>query len=390
MLTTLPEPGRPAPAGTRVQIEVVRSLPALERYETAWNRLAFNSPQRWAGLAYAWIVSHLETVLEPGESWCCVLATEDEELVGVLPVVREPYSVLGLKRPRLATPHKWDSYSVDFLVADGRHGEIVPLLMQALRREEPKLFYLLLSKLPELSPALSLAKSPLDGFSAYQGFCSHGAYLPITQSFQAYQAGLKPAQRKSLTRARKRLNDLCAVRTVFLQGEQAARWDTNEFLNLESVGWKGKQGSAIRSKPPVARFYQNLTRRLGQLGWLQWTLLVGEDRLLAGQLAVRMNGTLACVKTAYDERLAHCAPGKVLFADVLQRAFADGSLVEVDCVSDAAWLADWGMQTRPYYNLWFYPHRLLSLTRGLLTKRTWARLGQLAGGHQIPLRANSL
>ncbi len=62
---------------------------------------------------------------------------------------------------------------------------------------------------------------------------------------------------------------------------------------------------------------------------------------------------------------------------MLERAFLGGDLDEVDLVSNADWFGHWGVQKRLYYDLWFYPRRLLPLTRGLLAKRAAATLRQL-------------
>src|SRR5262249_37816205 len=112
------------PAGLR--IKVLRSLELLQPYEAAWNRLAFEAPQRLPNLSYAWAVSHLEHMLGPSQRWCCLLALEEDELVGVLPLVVEQHTVFGLNRPRLSALQNKPTPPADILAVAGREREVAP------------------------------------------------------------------------------------------------------------------------------------------------------------------------------------------------------------------------------------------------------------------------
>jgi CelD/BcsL family acetyltransferase involved in cellulose biosynthesis len=365
------------PSALRVQ--AVRSVAALEFYEEAWNRLAWEAPYCPPAQSGAWTISNFETVVEPGQAWVCLLAFEDDQLVGVLPLLEEPRRILGFHRTRLTTPQRGEMFAVEFLTASGRAGQVIPRLLQALGRECPDLHEIVLPRIPASSPTLSVLRGPIRGYVRVQEFGGRGSYLKIAGRAEDYRKALSHNFSRNLTRARNKLAKLPDVRTLFLTGSEAEESWLPRFLELEASGWKGQSGSAIKHKPVVAEFYKPLIQRLRRAGWLEWHLLLSEDRLLAAHLALKMNRRLILYKIAYDEAFAHCAPGNLLLERALERAFAGGDTDEVDCLTDCPWHSNWAMQKRTFYDVWLYPRRFLSLATGVALKRAKAGLRRVPG-----------
>ena len=74
-------------AENRLRIEIVRTIGNLESKSVAWNELALKAPQQLPMLSHAWVASYFEHRLAARESWFCIFAYDDDNLVGVLPVV---------------------------------------------------------------------------------------------------------------------------------------------------------------------------------------------------------------------------------------------------------------------------------------------------------------
>jgi hypothetical protein len=370
-----------------VRVEAVRSLPALGQYESAWNRLAADAPQRLPMLSGSWIITNLDHTLNPGQDWACLMALEEDELVGVFPVVSRPYRFLGRNRPRLRTPHQGEIMAVDFVSARGREHEVIPRLLQALDQQFPDWLDFELYRIPVSSPTLETLTRRARSHVAVREFLDRGSIIPINGSLEGFQQNLSHNFRRNLVKARNKLARLPNVRTVFLSGKEATEQELDRFIEVEGSGWKGQEGTAIRNKP---HFYRDLAQRLSKLGWLEWHFLFSGDRTLAGHMAIRVNRRLVLLKIGYDEAFSHCAPGNMLLERTLQRAFASGDIDEIDCLTDMAWHDNWAMAKRPYYNLWIYPRRGVPLLKGALPRLVRERLRHLPGLRSLYRRVRSL
>jgi hypothetical protein len=141
------------------------------------------------------------------------------------------------------------------------------------------------------------------------------------------------------------------------------------FLALEASGWKGARGTALSADPALIVFYTTLTRRLAARGWLEWHSLVVDGQLIAGHLAVRFGRAMVVTKIAYDEGFARCAPGNLLFDALIERTFAEGELVEINCLTDMPWHRNWRMSQSHYIRLWLFPQRPIALAFGYLPRQ---------------------
>ena len=95
---------------------------------------------------------------------------------------------------------------------------------------------------------------------------------------------------------------------------QPDNWHTwfEEFLELEASGWKGKEGSAIRSKPEDREFFRRVVECAALNGKLQMLAMRLDGRAIAMKLNLRARTTSFSLKIAHDERFAQYSPGVLL------------------------------------------------------------------------------
>jgi len=149
-----------------------------------------------------------------------------------------------------------------------------------------------------------------------------------------------------------------AVAFEFVGGEEAQNPAyLTRFLRVESSGWKGEMGTAIARSPELVAFYETLTRRLAQRGWLEWQTMTLDGEAVACHLAVRLGGAVSLPKIGYDERFARFGPGNLLFKELLDRSFTDPATDEVNCLTDQPWHANWGMPQIGYGEVLVGPSR---------------------------------
>lgn len=143
------------------------------------------------------------------------------------------------------------------------------------------------------------------------------------------------------------------------------------YAELESRGWKARQGTALGEGDAQTRIYTDLL----QLPVAGRQAVVHElwrgDQLVASRLALQTAGMRVMLKTTYDETMAPLAPGQILLKAALQAAFEDPSVSRVEFYTNASFdqLA-WASQSRWIRHLSLgAPTATGSLWRGLQAMR---------------------
>lgn len=120
------------------------------------------------------------------------------------------------------------------------------------------------------------------------------------------------------------------------------------YGEIESAGWKGKQGTAIASDNAQGKFYADMVGRFAANGRAQVMELRAGSKLVASRLLIGKEEMWISLKTTYDETQSSFAPGRLLLHDMLEHAFATmpGGTVEfyTNATRDQA---DWATSLRP-------------------------------------------
>jgi CelD/BcsL family acetyltransferase involved in cellulose biosynthesis len=182
---------------------------------------------------------------------------------------------------------------------------------------------------------------------------------------------------RTLRRQRRHLErDLGPVeaRDVTRAGSPAVvQAEVEDFLAMESTGWKGRAGTALASDPAHAAFWREFCSAEAAAGRLQlWQLRAG-DVVAARQCHVRQGGVVFHLKTTYDETLSKASPGVLLELDLLHAFHVDPALRLLDPCTDSVP----GPSDRLYPDVRRLGDALVGLT---VTGRMLARLTPPASG----------
>lgn len=352
-----------------LQVEIIRNLEALKPFADRWNRLTEDAPQRTPMLSHAWVSTYFEHFLEPGESWFCLMVLRGDELLGVLPVIQTPAKLAGFDRPLLRTPFNLHTASVDFILKKDVETEIVRLLLNNLDSISKNRIALELLRIPAASPSVSLLDGRLPGFLVIREFNGRGSFLDTTGDFDEYRASLRHNFSRNLTKAHNKISKLPDVKARFFSGVEALPEMVDMLMKIEASGWKGEAGTAIVSSNTTRNFYRDLTRRLSNIGWLEWHFLYTEDRPIAVHFGIKLGRTLILNKIGFDEEFARYSPGNILFEEAVKRAFDSDDTDEINCLTDMAWHDNWKMIKKDYYDFWIYPLRPVPMIFGVLPKK---------------------
>jgi CelD/BcsL family acetyltransferase involved in cellulose biosynthesis len=126
------------------------------------------------------------------------------------------------------------------------------------------------------------------------------------------RAAISTKHAKELRRLERRLSESGALTYAAIRpGEDWGPW-FDDFLAVEASGWKGAEGSAIRSRPQDAAFFRSVVRQAHERGQLQLLRLDVAGRAVAMKLNLRARDRAYALKIGYDETFARFSPGVLL------------------------------------------------------------------------------
>jgi CelD/BcsL family acetyltransferase involved in cellulose biosynthesis len=336
------------------QFEVFQGASGLAAIREDWKRVtcALDNPRFFH--LYEWYESYLNTMSDSAVYF--VLARRKGAPVSVIPLVMSPQRLAGTKLRCLSLPHHPHMLLCDAPVTnEGADHITMRELITYLRRQRgiqwDVLFFPNLLEDSELLSTLNAGATALQ-ISEPQSHCNYLPCLPPDE----LAARLSQNFRGNLRKARNKLMKLNRVEFISTRSPQDIDQALDQFLAVESSGWKGEAGerSAIKLGGRVLRFYQSLTRNFSRIGACEINLLRADGRCIAGQFCLLTGDTSYILKIGYDEAYAQAAPGNMLLEHTLHRYFREGAIKYVNLVTDALWHSGWRPLSYVVYRAWVF------------------------------------
>jgi len=166
----------------------------------------------------------------------------------------------------------------------------------------------------------------------------HGTNMRVATAadFAAYWKA-RPSKLRSNVRRYARLaeSDGLVLRTEELQAREDMGPAVRAYGQLESAGWKGRQGTAVHEENLQGRFYAAVMQAFASRGCARVLNLYFDEKLVASRLAIEGGGTAVMLKTAYDEGHRRYAPGRLLLRYALERYHEIDSVGAVEFYTNA-------------------------------------------------------
>lgn len=333
-----------------ITLDVITDLVRLEEIGPAWDRIVFASPRYRPQASFSYVASYLEHLRPRDVPWACVAARRGGELVGVVAFLIRPAPPRGIAGVELDAA----SIGADIVESPSDQTAVVPELLASLAQAAPRWVKLKLGELKATSPTVQ--RSGSDPGPCVLDRVGSASYVRLPVTNDEYLGRLSTSFRKNVQRQARKLFALPNARVDF----DATPAPLDEFIAIEASGWKGTDGNAIARRDELGAYYHAVVRRLAAAGALRWTVIRGDNRVLAAGLGVRMGNRLALDKIAYDQAYKSVGPGNVLVAKVIEQAIAD-HLDEVDFLTDHPWNRNWQADTRATYDVTIYRHTVRAL-----------------------------
>lgn len=332
-----------------VRIVTVRDLDSFQQHVKAWDRLAWESPQGLATMLPAWAEATFRHGLWPHWRWMCCFAYAGERLVGVLPIIVTPHSILGRRWPVLRTDGKLTP-SGDIPLAPDYAAEAFKALLDEVRRQVPNYCGLDLKAVRQGSPVLIALQKGMDGHLVRYGARNSFSRLDVTGRYDEYAASLGN-MRRNLKRYGRKLKDRGSVTIELRKGAEAKADFMPQFMALEASGWKGRYGGATLSHADSFAFYTALVENFAAQGRLEWHLIWVDVTLVAARIILRCNRSLTLLRYAFNEDFAECRVGTLLNEATFKDAFARLEIHELNPMSKAQAHAFWHMSDENYVDV---------------------------------------
>jgi CelD/BcsL family acetyltransferase involved in cellulose biosynthesis len=356
-------------------VEVVTSLAGLAALAPGWDMLAESVALPM--LTHAWVLSCAANLYR--EDALHVIAVRQQGvLAGVAPLVATFRR--GIRRLELLGGRYLGEPSGLLYNSSEALDVLVRAIVDARRP-------FMLARIPAQSPAIAQLRSATRrrNLMAVRPAADTIA-VPIASGWDEYLARLASRRRYDLKRARRRADQAGKIMfRIHSPDPEEVDGLFAEFVRIEAMGWKDRNGSSLRQRQVLRGFFQQYARLASRSGNLRFSFLELEGRPIAAQLSVEHAKRFWVLKIGYDEAWSRCSPGMQLLAETMRYAF-EHQLEAYEFLGHYEdWLHGWQGEHSEFRTIACYPATLSGMW-GLATDTTAWLGGRLMA---LPRRLSS-
>ena len=146
------------------------------------------------------------------------------------------------------------------------------------------------------------------------------AVFTPSEGGDAYIASrLSSSRIKEIRRMKRRLEDQGEIRWRALFGNQVNEQSVEHFLEIEHMGWKGENGTSLRSRPNHEAFFREMVDGFRKQEGLFFTEMYLDDALIASTSNLISGGAGFAFKIGWDPRYAKMSLGVLNELEFIQR-----------------------------------------------------------------------
>lgn len=337
-----------------LQLDTLADLAAHRR---DWEALFDRCPQPSPAQSYAWTSAYLRYALAPAERWICLLAFDQEQLVGALPLMRGQR--WGLRRAGVqhfkGLFDPFHTVEADALIAPGADA-VLPALLRHLRRSFRALPAVVLLRVPAADEEKPRAGSGCRaGASCVERLADQEAFIPLAADHATYQDRLRAKFRREIKRQERRLKEQAPVVYRLRENTASNLANLQCFAEIEDSGWKGAEGTSIQSHAQDLALFAQATEAFDERGWMEWGFLNAGDETIAAHLAVLIDRRLFLWKVAYREDYAAYAPSNLLLYRLIESLAERPEVEQLNFMNNRDWLRPFRPESRARLDRFLLP-----------------------------------
>ena len=345
---------------TDLTLAVYRGKDGLGALSVFWPQLVETlSVKRFFHL-YAWYQSYLESLDPDPSSLFFYVLFRGERPVALFPLKGATQNICRFRLRSLELPVHDHLNLSDFIFDKAEENAgLLRLLVQHLQQssETPWDVVYLSRTLEDSSVAFALEKASPPMLRSYYQCKSN--YVNCSMPYEEFLQGVDGHFRRNLGRLTRRAQQMGDLQFQSYRSPEEIQSNFCHFVAVEAAGWKGDSGtqSAIACNPRIRSFYEKLIDGYAGTGQCWLNLLRLNDKAIAGQLCLLVDGTLYVLKIGYDEAHSKIAPGNLIMDQTLRLAVEEQGVRAVSFITDRPWNYFWGAKSHQAYDHFIFNRR---------------------------------
>lgn len=253
--------------------------------------------------------------------------TPEGQLIGILPLTIAPTRWRFIL-PTIRAAHAAGEYESDWISHPAHIPAFVDNVCQYLADRRSAWYKLELNSVAAGSAVLAALKNECERRGLVY-YTRAGWRIPYVNTEDAGVDSLQfttGKYRRELKRRWRKLNELGAIEFEVHDHEAQVEKAFDEFIGVESSGWKGDQASAIACQPDALRFWRHFSLDAAKAGCFRLHLLRLDKEVISGQLGVHWGRCYYCLKVGFDPRFQSFGPGALMTWHVVQQCIENPSV----------------------------------------------------------------
>ena len=330
-----------------MKVVEVREEKDFSELRAPWNALLAASESNTIFLTWEWASTWWSAYGTASELRILKVYDDANVLQGIAPLRSQVLRRYGQTVQALAfvgyAPSDCDSDYLDFISASGYEQQVIEALQRHWSAEVADGTVLLLNEIPETSPHLPVLRETAEaaGLERVESDVAC-ATVKLPDTWDDYLAMLKPRFRTKVRSVLRNLEARPEVRFGFCQTAEDIARLLPVLYDLHSRRWQAEGKSGVFSDPRKRKFYRELSALLLDRGWLRFSWLEYNGRVLACQYGFTYNGVYFQLQEGYEPDSDHWNVGAGLRAWSI-REFLKQGIREYDFMAGVGrHKTDWG------------------------------------------------
>ncbi len=147
---------------------------------------------------------------------------------------------------------------------------------------------------------------------------------------EAYALTMRKSRRKDIQKRGNKLAQLGTINHLCYKEPEELDNALNLFLDLESSGWKGKKGTAMKSSAKTASFAHDALCLYEEGLRCQYDFLAVDGTIIAGTITLIHQDKAWAYKSAYDENYAQYAPSLQAYMQITKDLLENDTITVAD------------------------------------------------------------
>ncbi len=192
--------------------------------------------------------------------------------------------------------------------------------------------------------------------------------IAIKGSFESFWDSRSNKLRHNISRYLRRLRDNgLEFDLVINTGRTEINDSLNRYGELESLGWKAANGTAISPDNLQGKFYSDILNSFSlSENAVVYELFINK-RLAASRLVVKNNMMLIMLKTTYDENLKKYSVGRILLYLLIHNSFENKEIKYIEFYTNASKdQISWAGSTRSIEHVTVYRNNFIKIIHHIL------------------------